>query len=255
MRVLAAILLLSCLALLWFYVRRDLTEYASFKLLTETADRQRRYLTWARKSFLLFACTAIACLAILGRLRTLKTLPPEFNALADQLRAMIPAAQVPSAGFMVGFGGALLAGLLGGIIVASMIAKKRNRNSGPIMIGDIESLLPRNAPETACTALLSLNAGLCEELFFRLLLPLLLTLTIGNATAAFAIAAFIFGLAHIYQGAIGVIATTILGLVFTGIYLWTGSLWIAMCVHAGFDLIGLVIRPTITRAFAARFRS
>ena len=252
MRVLEAVLLLLCLAALAYYVHRDLIEYAKFKLFTETADRRRKYLAWARESFLLFSCSTILCLALIGRLRAVTTLPPEFSALAQLIRAKFPKAELPSTGFMVGFGGALLVGLIAGIVLPKLLAKKRNGNSAPLVIGDIEALMPRNGPETACTALLSLNAGLGEELFFRLLLPLLLTLITGNAMVAFAFAAIVFGFAHLYQGVIGIVATTALGVAITALYLWTGNLWIVICLHAGFDLIGLVIRPTITRAFTTR---
>jgi len=251
MHVLDAVLLLLCLAALAYFVRRDLTEYARFKLFTETADRQRRYLIWAGKSFLLFTCLTVVCLAIIGRLHALTQLPPEFSALSHLVQFKLPEAQLQiSKGFMFAFAGLLLGGLIAGIVLGSVLTKKRK--SKPIMLGDIEALMPRNGTETACTALLSINAGLGEELFFRLLLPLLLTIVTGHAILAFAIAAVVFGLAHIYQKALGVIATTVLGLMFTALYLWTGSLLIAICVHAAFDLIGLVIRPTITRTLTAR---
>jgi len=107
--------------------------------------------------------------------------------------------------------------------------------------------MPRNRAETAHTAVLALNAGFGEELFFRLLLPLLLTLVLRNALAAFAIAAAIFGAIHLYQGVVGVLATALLGAAFAVLYLWTGSLWIAMGAHASVDLLSLVVRPTFTR--------
>jgi membrane protease YdiL (CAAX protease family) len=252
MLVLQVALLILCLVAMGYFVHRDLTEYANFKLFTKTADRQRKYLAWVREGFLLFTCLTGLCLAVLGRLRAVTTLPPEFGALAEVIRSKFPKAELPSASFMVGFGGAMLVGLIGGIVLPQLLAKKRKGKSGPIVIGDIEALMPCNWPETGCTALLSLNAGLGEELFFRLLLPLLLTLILHNAPVAFALAAIIFGLAHLYQGVLGIVATTALGVVITAVYLWTGNLWIVICLHAGFDLIGLVIRPTITRAFTAR---
>jgi membrane protease YdiL (CAAX protease family) len=107
--------------------------------------------------------------------------------------------------------------------------------------------MPCNWPETAHTAVLSLNAGLGEELYFRLLLPLLLTAVIGNALAAFLIATLLFGAVHAYQGVVGVVATTVLGAVFTCIYLITGTIWIPVALHAALDLLSLVVRPTIAR--------
>ena len=52
---------------------------------------------------------------------------------------------------------------------------------------------------------------------------------------------------HLYQGVAGVIMTTLLGAVLAGLYLWTGSLWITMAVHAGLDIFALVLRPNVMR--------
>jgi membrane protease YdiL (CAAX protease family) len=231
-----AILLALCLAALWWFVRDDIAEYAAFKLLTDTRDRQRRYSIWVLKSFSLFCGATFICLGILSRLQALTVFPAEFP------HGLFPKPQLPDTGFLVGFGLAVIAGVVGGAI-----AMKRLGPKATPAIGDIQSLLPRNGPETACAALLALNAGLSEELFFRLLLPLLLTGLLGNALLSFAIAAVIFGFVHIYQGPAGVAGTTILGLGLTALYVWTQNIWIAAGAHAVLDLFGLVVRPTIVR--------
>jgi uncharacterized protein len=251
MIVLASALLILCLGALWWFVRDDVAEYAAFKLFTETADRQRRYRVWVLKSFLLFSGLTVTALAILGRLGSLSTLPPELAALSQTLRSVVTTHDL-SAGFLAGFLGAVVVGVAAGGAVAAMAAKRKPVTSKAVVVGDIEALMPRNGAETAHTALLSLNAGLSEELFFRLLLPLLLTMVLGNAVAAFVGAAIVFGLVHVYQGWIGVLATTILGLVLTALYLWTGSIWIAIGAHALLDLMGLVVRPTVGRLITLR---
>ncbi|NML07635.1 CPBP family intramembrane metalloprotease [Sphingomonas sp. G-3-2-10] len=115
------------------------------------------------------------------------------------------------------------------------------------MAGDVEALLPRNGRETLCGALLSLNAGATEELFFRLYLPLLLVLAGLNPVAAFVVAAIVFGLVHLYQGAAGVLATGVLGAALTLAYLLSGSLALPILLHVAIDLNALVVRPTLTR--------
>jgi membrane protease YdiL (CAAX protease family) len=70
-----------------------------------------------------------------------------------------------------------------------------------------------------------------------------------NPLLAFVIATILFGLVHFYQGVAGVLMTTLVGVVFACLYLWTGSLWITMAAHAGLDLFGLVVRPTFMRLF------
>jgi membrane protease YdiL (CAAX protease family) len=54
-----------------------------------------------------------------------------------------------------------------------------------------------------------------------------------------------FGVAHLYQGWIGVIATTLAGLLFTGVYLATGNIWIAALLHSLLNLQALWLRPLL----------
>lgn len=245
---LPAILLILCLGSVAWFMRGDLAEYRAFKLLTETADRQRRYRAWALKSFLLFTGSTLAALAILGRLGTLAALPPEFRPLFRDLNAHGSA----TSAFSGGLEGILLGALGGGLVAGLLLPRLRKRRSKPVQVGDIAALLPRNGAETAWTALLSVNAGVGEELYFRLLLPLLLVSLCGNALAAFAIAGAIFGAVHFYQGIAGIVATTIVGGALAALYLWTGDLWIAVGAHALLDLVGLVIRPTLRRMTTRR---
>jgi membrane protease YdiL (CAAX protease family) len=112
--------------------------------------------------------------------------------------------------------------------------------------------MPRNRPEMVHAAMLSVAAGITEELAFRLYLPLLIALITGNALLAFAVAALLFGAMHLYQGWKGVAATMVVGLVMTAVYLMTGALWLAMLLHALIDLNGLVVRPLLSSSFASR---
>lgn len=238
----AGVLLVICLAALWWFARQDRADYAAFKRLTATKDRQRRYRLWILKSLLLFSGGGLLCLWIVGRLGAIGTSPAEFHELSARANSVLPTSKLPGPGFLIGFGAAVLLGALGGALMVT-----RLKTVKPMTLGDIEPIMPRNWAETAHTAVLALNAGISEELFFRLLLPLLLTLVLRNVVAAFAIAAAVFGLVHIYQGIVGVLATAVLGAAFTVLYLWTGNLWIAMGGHALFDLLGLVVRPAFTR--------
>ncbi len=246
---LAAILLILVLAPFAWYLRKDPAEYRAFKALTDTQDRQRRFRLWTLKSFLLFGFTSLIALAILGRLSALVTLPPEFRPLSSFFLAHGPS-QSGITGFVAGVALALVFGLFIGIFAARR--KKKKQAPRPVTLGDIAPLVPRNWAEIAHGAVISLNAGFSEELYFRLLLPLLLAILFGHAVPAFVLAALLFGLAHFYQGPVGVIATTILGLFLTLVYLFTGSIWAAAAAHAFLDITGLVIRPSIARIFARR---
>ncbi len=235
-------LLVFCVAALWWFVRNDASEYADFKRLTTSAERRRCYGRWVLKSFLTLFGVSMLCLLALGRLGDLLALPAEFIPPAARLDAHVPTTVLLSTSFLIGFGcAAVLTSILAGVVVA------RRFKISHATLGEIEPLMPRNAAESGWAALLSLNAGLSEELMFRLVLPLLLIALLHNALAAFLLATLAFGLMHLYQGALGVMTATLLGALFVCLYLWTGSLWITMSAHAGLDLFGLVLRPNLTR--------
>jgi membrane protease YdiL (CAAX protease family) len=236
------LLLVVSVVMLWWFVRNDAAEYAAFKQLTDTAGRQRCYRIWVLKSFLCFFGTSIVCLLILRARPSLITLPAEFIPVAARLGAVMPTTAVLDKSFLIGIAiGAMVIGILLGVLMAKKL------QTSHATLGDIEPLMPRNRAETGWAALLSINAGLSEECFFRLLLPLLLTSLLHNPLWAFAIATVLFGLVHLYQGVAGVVMTTLVGVVMAGLYLWTGDLWVAIAVHAGLDLFGLVVRPTFMR--------
>ncbi len=246
------LVLLYCIAVVAYDGATGKAEYAKFKRLTDTIDRQRFYMHWLIKSALMFLVVGIIALAILGRLRGLLLFPQEFAAAHATLTKLVPPSQV-SHQFLVMIGLGILAGAVMGGVAAGIVQRKKQKTK--LVIGDIEALFPRNGAEMLRTALLSLNAGLSEELFFRLLLPLALVGLFGNPVACFLGAAVLFGLPHIYQGAVGCIGATVLGLVLTAIYVATGSLWIAMAVHAAIDLNTLVLRPAITWLVQGKVKS
>jgi membrane protease YdiL (CAAX protease family) len=56
--------------------------------------------------------------------------------------------------------------------------------------------------------------------------------------AGFALAAVLFGLAHLYLGHMHVVRAAIVGAVFGLLVIGTGSLWLAIVLHIAMDLIG-----------------
>ena len=203
-RLLAAALLVVVAATLIWFVRGDIADYRRFKRMTDTASRQARYRIWSLKLWLAFALPALVGLALLGRLAAVATLPPEFAAVAA---AWLPSVDAGAAQSMAG--GAVIGAGIGGLAVGTIFAVRRRRGAATLpQVGDIAALLPRNRSELAPAALLSISAGLTEELSFRLFLPLLLVLVTGSAPVAFVAAAGVFGAMHLYQGWVGVVGTT-----------------------------------------------
>jgi membrane protease YdiL (CAAX protease family) len=237
-----ALLLATLMGLVWF-LKGDLLGYRRIKRLPDTASRQKTYRLWIAKAAIAFVLPAIIGLALLGRLDALVTAPPEFDAL----RRLLPSLAGDSRAELLGMIGG---SALGGLIIGAVLATRRNWRILKT-IGNLGSLLPRNRPEIAHAAAMSIAAGISEELAFRLFLPLLVALVSGNTFVAFGVAIAAFGAMHLYQGRAGVIATTLVGALMAAIYLMSGELWLAMLLHALIDLNSLALRPALTGAWRA----
>ena len=98
-------------------------------------------------------------------------------------------------------------------------------------------LAPRTDREGAQFRLLSVTAGVCEEIWYRGYLIWYLAAFVGEWPAVF-LGALIFGVGHLYQGPAGVIKAGGNGLVMGILYLGTGSLLFPVILHAAVDLQG-----------------
>jgi membrane protease YdiL (CAAX protease family) len=99
----------------------------------------------------------------------------------------------------------------------------------------LADLVPRTEAETRRFDALSVTAGICEEVLYRGLLLGSLTPLMG-VWPAVAVSSVVFGLGHAYQGAAGVLKTGVVGLVLALLTVFSGSLWVAMVLHAALDL-------------------
>lgn len=215
-------------------VRKDRREYSRFRRYRSTARRQAMMRRWLIESLVLFGGSAVLVLLlvqpVVGPLLAATQDLPGVAWLRDAL----------GGGLGVGL---LVGGVLGVGILTAIGARSARRDGGIIMVGDIAALLPRNRPELGWGALLSVNAGVVEEALFRLALPALLVIVTGEPISAFVLAALVFGALHAYQGWVGVLATSVVGVFFTALYVVSGSIGLAMLVHVLFDLRTLVVIP------------
>jgi hypothetical protein len=94
-------------------------------------------------------------------------------------------------------------------------------------------------------AVISLLAGVCEEILFRGVLQGGLALHWGTGPALI-VASLVFGLAHCVNPAYAVVAAAI-GAGFGGLWLWNGNLLVPIVAHAIYDFVALTwlarIRP------------
>jgi uncharacterized protein len=102
---------------------------------------------------------------------------------------------------------------------------------------DFTALIPVTTREKLTYAAAAVSAGICEEVVFRGWVLATLHSPVGlTGTTLVLVAAAIFGIAHAYQNAVGVILTTFAGLLFTALYLTTGSLLVPILLHVLIDV-------------------
>ncbi|MBC7517327.1 MAG: CPBP family intramembrane metalloprotease [Microbacteriaceae bacterium] len=238
-RVLFGALLLVVVALLVLRaVRKDRREYQRFKSFIRSDRRQRMYRKWLIQSATVFGGGSLLLLALLWR--HVPLLLADINGVAwiDQLRSGFSASGALGPGIMLAGSFAVLALLVIGVFAA--------RRGDPVAsIGDIVALLPRNRAELRYGAALSINAGIVEELMFRLAIPTLIFAVTRNGAVSFALAVVLFALLHLYQGAEGVVGSGLIGVVLMTIFVATGSIVAAIIVHAFIDLRSLVLIPLV----------
>lgn len=134
---------------------------------------------------------------------------------------------------------ALGLGLAGaGFMVWQMISVKKSPEDMAKLrseMGDLRALAPVTRKEEGAFALVSVTAGVCEELMYRGILMTVLTPVVGLWPAV-GLSSVIFGMGHAYQGFPGIVKTTLVGLVMAMLTVFSGSLLVAMVLHSVIDL-------------------
>ena len=192
------------------------------------------------KAWAAFGLLPLAVLLLLGRVAAVWRLPVEFG---DLHRRLALTAELPWLA-LAGLGGGLL-----GTAIRLALLRWRGQE---VMLGDSRRLRPQGQSERGHAAALALTAGITEELFFRLLLPLLCAMLFGAAWFGFVAATLLFAWAHRYQGWTGVAASGAAGALAAWLYLASGQLWLAIAAHVLIDLNGLLLAPALARRFGRR---
>ncbi len=101
--------------------------------------------------------------------------------------------------------------------------------------GGMLAFLPRRTEELRVFNLLSVTAGVCEEVLYRGWLLGFFGPLIGMP-AACVVAVISFGLAHSYGKRDVAIKAGAMGAVLTGVYVLSGSLWVPIALHIVMDV-------------------
>lgn len=236
---LLALLLVIVVLLVWRATNRDRREYGRFKRMRTTRARQKVMRRWMLESALVFGGLSGAVL-----LATWQVVPA---VLADA-QAWTPIAWMRRFITDSALGSGLVVGLVLGVaaaLVVPIVLLKRASTDDVPKLGDIEALLPRTRGELPYGAGLAVTAGVFEELMFRLAMPALLYGIWPNALVAFLGASVLFGALHLYQKWVGVLTSTVLGLIFVALYVLSGSIVVPIVLHLVIDARSLVLLPLV----------
>jgi uncharacterized protein len=135
----------------------------------------------------------------------------------------------------------LVCGILAAIVFLLMGAQKiQKKKATPEQVGNalesVRRLLPQTSTERKVWVLVSISAGLCEELLYRGWLLSLFSAALGSVWLGLLISSIIFGLAHAYQGRSGIIGSGILGAILGIVFIVSGSLIPGQLLHTAMDL-------------------
>ena len=96
-------------------------------------------------------------------------------------------------------------------------------------------IIPESHGERSLFALLSVVTGICEELLYRGYLIWYFS-HYTNQVSAVLLSAFVFGIAHGYQGSAGIWRTMLWGVGLSILYLFSGSLFGPILLHAAMNI-------------------
>lgn len=102
---------------------------------------------------------------------------------------------------------------------------------------------------------ISIYVGIYEEILFRGFFLSRLRWLFGGANSggttalAIVLSAVVFGLAHVYQGTLGVLQTFTVGIILAIIVVWRKKIWACMIAHMGIDIFGLVLLKVLKPMF------
>jgi membrane protease YdiL (CAAX protease family) len=141
------------------------------------------------------------------------------------------------------------AGLLAILAVVFAILRWRlgrapARAGTPDPVDHTRALVPAFGREMAVFALVSVTAGICEELLYRGWLVNFLRAATGSVWISVGASATIFGIGHAYQGATGMLRAAFVGLQLALLFVYVDSLIPGQVLHAAVDLVAGVLLAT-----------
>lgn len=138
-----------------------------------------------------------------------------------------------------------IAGLIATVVVGAQLIKRLPHPEKRLIkakkrFKEVIYILPKNKAEHKWSLGLSITAGVCEEVLFR---GLFYELLLEHTTAIYAIIIvnIFFGLGHAGTKLKNMLSTMGLGLLWSTIYYFTGSLWVPIAMHILVDIYSLTL--------------
>jgi membrane protease YdiL (CAAX protease family) len=144
---------------------------------------------------------------------------------------------VPTLAALLGVGAVAVLALLSRMQVRSLRADAAQRAKVRRQLGDMAAFMPHDLHELRWFRAMAVTAGFCEEVVYRGILPLVLTVWMPPIYAVSA-ATLVFALGHGYQGKGSLVQVTVVATIMATLTWLTDSLWTAIALHAVFDLHG-----------------
>jgi membrane protease YdiL (CAAX protease family) len=108
---------------------------------------------------------------------------------------------------------------------------------GPGHAASIQTFLPQRGGEILLWVVVSLSAGICEEVVFRGYFQRQFEVFTSSKWIALLLQAGLFGISHGYQGVEACVKIAIFGALYGLLALWRGSLRPGMIAHGGSDIL------------------
>jgi membrane protease YdiL (CAAX protease family) len=122
------------------------------------------------------------------------------------------------------------------IVVFTRVAERTGWDESTLL----RELLPRTRREKVVFGVLSVGAGVGEELAYRgYAIPVLAGLM--GAPGAAVLTSLVFGALHGYQGWLGAVRTALMGGVLAWGFLAAGSIWPVICAHVAIDILAGIV--------------
>ncbi len=136
----------------------------------------------------------------------------------------------------------------GFLLIMGLRLRQAWANLSPEGLERARILLPDHPSQMRLWVAISAMAGITEECAYRGLAMRFLTDNSSSFWLALLLCVSAFAIAHAIQGWRGILATAIIALLMHGVVYETGSLYLAIVVHAVYDLmVGIIAVPILSK--------